>query len=197
MELLKSKLIEVMSRTLPMEKFEAWLYADEYVKDRILVSDLVLEMLSIDLRSKHAFSEIEKLCFYHYGKEEVKLFIVEMNCIEYVENPSKKGAGRFLDNVYKFYDWEDDYILFSQIDLFCSDWSMITDGYYLSGEFMLQFNKFVNDIMYKLENADMSKRLEVLNKGVCIENNCTVPQETSISVTPIVKHRKRWFQFWK
>ena len=60
MEEIKQLLFKLMSQNLSLNDFENWLYTDDYIKSQLLENEMIFELVSINLRSKHAIKELEK-----------------------------------------------------------------------------------------------------------------------------------------
>lgn len=111
MEQVKYKVFEVLSRTLSVEAFEQWLYADPYVAEHITDDELVLELMNLDFKSRFALHELEKLCFKYFDKEECLCAVVEYNCLKIVNEVSEIATHSAVKNICQYYVWEENYKL--------------------------------------------------------------------------------------
>lgn len=193
METLKQMLFQLLAQTLSLKEFEAWLYKDDYIKSHLLESEMIFELLSIDLRSKHAIHEIEKFCFNHFNKEECLVQIVKYNCELFLETKTDKAAENFIRNICYFYDWEDDYSLISHLYYLADDWDMVKDGYIDKQHVKIELVSYAESFLEKLLCSNVEESISLLKNG--IESRIITPEESTIEL--IEPKIKRWFQFWK
>ena len=166
MDKVKRMLFKVLSRTLSLEDFEAWLYNDNFVADNILKNEVILELLSINLRSKHAMHELEKFCSLYFEQEEYLVEIVKYNCQVLLKDHSDNAVENMINNISLFYDLEDDYFLISQIYWFGEEWSLAMDGYYSKNEAKGHLLDFIEAVLTKLSSKNKAEIVKTLHEGV-------------------------------
>lgn len=193
METLKQMLFQLLAQTLSMKEFEGWLYNDDYIKNHLLESEMIFELLSIDLKSKQGMYEIEKFCFNHFNEEECLVQIVKFNCELLLETKTDAAAEYFIRNICYFHDWDDDYSLISDIYYLADDWDLVTDGYINKQHFKNELFSFAEIFLDKLKGSNLEESILLLRKG--IENRIIIPAESSLELMD--PKNKRWFQFWK
>lgn len=193
METLKKMLFKLMSQTLSLEEFETWLYTDDYIKSQLLENEMIFELVTINLKSKHAFTELEKFCFNHFDKEECLVQIVKYNCEVYLDTKTDEAAENFIRNVCYFHDWNNDYSLISQIYYLADDWDLVLDGYADKQQVKNELFSYAEIFLEKLQKLDAEESIQLLRNGV--EFNNVIPEQPAIE--EIETENKRWFQFWK
>jgi len=193
MKKLKQMLFKLMSRTLSIKEFEAWLYNDEYIKSQLLENEMIFELLNIDLTSKHAFYELEKFCFSRFKKEECLIQVVRYNCEIYIEVKNDASAEIFFKNICYFYDWNDNYPLIKKIYNLKNDWDLALEGCIEKYHVKNDIFRFAQTFMTKLEGMTVKESIALLING--LEEKIEVIEESRVELcdTP----NKKWFQFWK
>ncbi|UBM60006.1 hypothetical protein LAG90_09055 [Marinilongibacter aquaticus] len=185
MDKVRYMLYKLMSRTLTLEEFETWLYNDEYVKNNLPSNGLILELLSINLRSKHALWELEKFCFENFSREECILEVVRSNCEKIRDGAGDQAIGDFISNIGRYYDWDEGYCLVSQVYWLGDEWSMAQEGYCSKSEVRRDILEFA---LVLLEKLDQNLDVKVLVDGIELSGT---GREFTLNKT------KKWFEFWK
>lgn len=193
MEQLKYKLFKVLSRTLSLEEFESWLYSDTYINDQILKNDLVLELVSMNFRSRQIMTDLDSFCFVHFDKEEILAAIVELNCEKYLQENSENSAENMINNICLYYNWDDDYSLISQFYWHREDWDLALEGCYSKNDIKNELDELVQKVIDQMSNTDIEGKKNILHEGIELEKD-----KNANSVVNEVNYKSRkWFQFWK
>lgn len=194
MKQLKNKLFEVLSRTLSIKEFEAWLYTDTYVNEHILEDERVLELLSINLKSAHAMAALNSFCFEYFAfdKEECLVAIVEFNCQKFLQNQGENSAQNMISNIGSHHDWDDNYTLIAQAYWYGDEWDLANDGYYSKRDVMHNLTEFAQTVLNKLSNASKEERKQLLIEGIEEKRHNIYPSNKELNQKP-----RKWFQFWK
>lgn len=193
METLKEMIFRLMSQTLSLKEFEAWLYDDDLIKSQLLENEVIFELVNIDLRSKHAFHELEKFCFKHFNKEECLVQIVRYNSEVLLEVKTDDAIETFMRNISHFHDWNTDYFLISQVYYLSDDWELVEVGYVDKEQLRNEFIGIAETFLKRLENMDVEESIQLLRNGVEISR--FIPEQPKNE--QIETDKKRWFQFWK
>lgn len=171
MEKLKEMLFMLMSQTLSLKEFETWLYEDDYIKSQLLKNKVIFELVSIDLRSGHAFYELEKFCFNYFNKEECLVQVMRYNSEMFLETRTEDAAEKFMRNVYRFHDWDTDYFLMSQVCFLSDDWELVDSGYMDGERLMNELSDIAEMFLKQLHSLNMEESIQLLRNGVEFRNN--------------------------
>ncbi|MDF3026929.1 MAG: hypothetical protein K0S23_1236 [Fluviicola sp.] len=193
METLKKMLFKLMSQTLSTKEFETWLYTDDYIKSQLLENEMIFELVSINLRSKHAFKELEKFCFNHFDQEECLVQIVKYNCEVYLDTKTDEATENFIRNICCFHDWNNDYSLISQIYYLADDWDLVLDGYTDKQQVKNELYSYAEIFLERLQKLDAEESIQLLRNGIEFKKVIPEPPKTDVIETK----SKGWFQFWK
>jgi hypothetical protein len=193
MKTLKEMIFRLMSQTLSLKEFETWLYADNYIKSQLLEDETIFELVSIDLRSKHAFHELQKFCFNHFDKEECLVQVVKYNSELLLETKTDAAAEKFMKSLYYFQDWNDDYSLITQIYYLTEDWEFVDYGYVDKQQLRNELFGIAETFVKQLEGLSVKESIQLFRKGV--EYQKAIPEEPAIK--RIENENKKLFQFWK
>lgn len=205
MDKVKNMIVKLISRALSMEEFEAWLYNDEYVNSHIVDDEDILELLSINLKSKYARAELEKYLYAKFEEEDCLIEQVKVNCEVLVSSDlMQKDFESFLHSLYRLHDWDKDYRLISQAYWFDDEWSLAMDGYSDRNRLEKEVLAYAEEVLQKLSKADKDEMLAILNEGVETKLTNDVTQTLNESIAsnnvPLAETKKRtrkWFEFWK
>lgn len=205
MDKVKNMIVKLISRALSMEEFEAWLYNDEYVNNHILDDEGILELLSINLKSKYARAELEKYLYAKFGEEVCLIEQVKVNCEVLVSSDlMQKDFESFLHSLYRLHDWDKDYRLISQAYWFDDEWSLAMDGYSDRNRLEKEVLAYAKEVLQKLSKADKDEMLEILNEGVEIKLTTEVTpalneskSPNNVSLAESKERTRKWFEFWK
>lgn len=193
MEKIKEMMFAVLSRTLSISEFENWLYSDPFVNTNILQNDLVWAILSINLKSKEAYGELQKVCDRYFDRLEFLFAVVENNAMKFLEDESPSGAMTFLSNVTQFYDWDDDYGLINQVKNIQYDWDLVLEGIYSKAEVLQALSSFIQSVLCVSDIGRIEEKRRVVMEGV--EWNLVSPAIAQMLVNK--NQNKKWYQFWK
>ena len=205
MDKVKNMIVKLISRALSMEEFEAWLYNDEYVNNHILDDEGILELLSINLKSKYARAELEKYLYAKFGEEDCLIEQVKVNCEVLVSSDlTQKDFESFLHSLYRLHDWDKDYRLISQAYWFDDEWSLAMDGYSDRNRLEKEVLAYAKEVLQKLSKADKDEIVEILNEGVEIKLTTEVTptlneskSPNNVSLDESKERTRKWFEFWK
>lgn len=208
MDKVKSMIVRLLSQDLSMKDFETWLYNDEYINNRILDDEDILELLFINLKSKNAKSELEKYLYGKFGEEIYIIEQVKVNCEVLLNSKiNQNDVYSFLSNIGRLYDWDKDYKLISQVYWFDDEWNLAMDGYSDKYRLKKEILAFAEGVLKRLSKADENGAIEVLNEGVEVKltNEITPTLNETISSSNIYvvesdtrkKRYRKWFEFWK
>lgn len=198
METLKQMLFKLLSRTLSMKEFEDWLYNDDYIKTHVLESEMIVELLSIDLRSKHAMHELEKFFFNHFNKEECLVQVVKYNCEMLLETKTDNALENFFQNICYFHNWDSQYVLIEDVYYLLNDWELTHDGYMDKRTMKNEICRFAEIVLEKLKELNLEESILLLINGFEIKTTFPEQLATKGNITIDTKlTRKKWFQFWK
>lgn len=197
MEQLKYKVFEVLSRTLSVEVFEPWLYADPYVAEHITDDDLVLELMNLDYRSKYIYNELEAIVLKYYSSAECLLGIIELNCKRFLERQDEDGAGEMLYYILLQQKWDEDYGLIDDIRRLDWDFDLAYDGYYSMADVLEVMVQFSSLLLEKLEGASPETRMQVLHEGIDMpppKYNYVIPRQPITEPLAFWKLVKEFFK---
>ncbi len=131
MDKVKNMIVKLISRALSMEEFEAWLYYDEYIKSRILDDEDILELLSINLKSKYARAELKKYLYAKFGEVDCLIEQIKVNCELLVSSDLlQEDFESFLQNLSGLHDWGKNYSLLNWRAL-NHIWQKLTTKWYI------------------------------------------------------------------
>lgn len=159
-------LFKLMSQTLSLKEFEAWLYDDDYIKSQLLENEVIFELVSIDLSSKHAFYELEKFCFNHFDKEECLVQVVRYNSEFLLEAKTDAAAEKFMTSLYHFQDWNDDYSLITQIYYLTEDWALADYGYVDKQQLRNELFGIAETFLTQLKGLSVEESIQLFRNGI-------------------------------
>lgn len=76
----------------------------------------------------------------------------------------------FIDNIYRFYDWDNDYNLMKQVYWLREEWDLATEGCISKEEAKETIHEFARMIVEKLAESKEDQRLQILKNGVKLCN---------------------------
>ncbi len=194
MKRLKKMLYKVLSRTISLEAFEAWLYADKYVNEQLLSNNLILELLSLNLRSKFAMMELETFCFKHFKREDFLVYLVKFNCEDFLGDKNDEGVDRFFENLDRFFNWEDDFKLINQFTNINDKWYLAKDGWISKSDVRNELIRFSSAVIENFLGSNEDERIKMLENGIILKVKMSHNKQTENTNQ---KPPKMWFQFWK
>lgn len=195
---LKKMLCKLLSRTLSMKEFENWLYYDDFIKSQIVKNDVIFELVSIDLRSKDAFVELEKFCFKHFNKEECLVKVVKYNCENLLETKTDDALESFFQNICYFHDWDLQYALIEDVYYLLNDWELTHDGYMDKRTMKNEVRHYAEIVLEKLNALNSEESVQLLING--FEIKTIIPEQLASKDNKTIETNltsKKWFQFWK
>lgn len=156
----------MLSRTLSPKAFEQWLYADPYVAEHITDDGFVLELMSLDYKSKYLYNELEAVVLKYYSSAECLLGIIEMSCKLFAKRQDEDGGGEMLYYILLYQKWDENYGLISDIRDLNWDFDLAYDGYYSMADVLEVMVQFSSLLLEKLEGASPETRMQVLHEGI-------------------------------
>lgn len=187
MDKLKYMLYKLMSRTLSLEEFGAWLYNDEYVIAHITDNELIFELMSLDLRTQSVMHELEKFCFSKFSREEFLIEVVRLNCEKILKSSEDDDIDAFIRNINHYHDWNDDYELVSQVYYgIADDWDLVSHGYLSKDMAVKSILEFAQTALEPLKG---DRALQVLSYGIDLSQDKVQSSEN--------QDGSKWFEFWK
>lgn len=188
---------KVLSRTLSMKEFEDWLYFVDFIKRQIVKNDMIFEFVTIDLRHRDAFVELEKFYVKYFGKEACLVDVLKYNCELLVHTKSDETIDIFFQNICQFQDWNTEYTLLADIHYLLYDWQLSHDGYFDPETTKNEIYHFAAIVCEKLNKLPLEESVGFLINGV--ETNTTTPKKEAASKGnpgETVLKRKKWFPFF-
>lgn len=205
MDKVKNMIVKLISRAISMEEFEAWLYNDVYVNNHILNDEGILKLVSINLKSKSARTELEKYLIEKFGEDVCLVEQVKMNCeILMSSQLMQSDLESFLSKICRLHNWDQDYRLISQVYWFEDEWRLAIDGYSSRSDVEKEILAFAKEVLQTLSNADKNEMLRILTEGIELNQKDIEPparnESTLLNKKPLIKQKKstrKWLQFWK
>jgi hypothetical protein len=166
---LKNKLFDLIARNISIEDFEQWLYNDDEILNKVVSDDFVLELINRDYGNKHVFTDLEKLCFQKYSKDEFLVYVIESVCKILSDEKDYNIIFSLLNELVRHYDFSDDYeLLFNFYCLHCE-----TDCGPFGSLERMKFIKKVNDyslkVLLKLIDKSYQEKLCFTVNGINID----------------------------
>ncbi len=196
MKELKNKIIKVMTRSLSIEDFGAWLYNNQFIRENIECNEMVLNLLLIDLKSKNALYDLNSFCLIFFKKEDYYLLIIKNWCEKIIENPTIENAIE-ITNSFVNNDSDDEFILLDSFSSFSYDLAYADDLYhYTSQDVLSNFLEFSEKVLSELESATYSEKNKLLTDGLRWD------LEETLGVKPIISKKIKspkfkWIKLWK
>lgn len=203
MDQIKNMIVKFLSRAITREEFEQWLYYDNYVNDRILFDDHILELLSINLRAKSASLELEKYLNDKFEEEDCLIEQVKVNCeVLMLSDRNPQDFAVFIGNLSKLHDWTNERGLLTQIYWFQTEWDLANDGYSDRQQVEKEILVFATEFLQKLHDSDKAAMIEVIQAGIKIPipkdtgepNNASKELHKTVAREP--KRISKWFKIW-
>ncbi len=193
MEQLKYKVFEVLSRTLSVEAFEVWLYADPYVAEHITDDEAIFELVNLNYRSRQILIELDSFFIKYFDKEECLISIVEFNCKLFLEIGSKDAVYKMVNNICLYHSWDDSYALLDWYNSFSMDLELAELGHYSMSELMNNLTLFCKEVIKVLNGADLETRKRILREGI----EEPLPSYNNVIDTQPKSQPRKWYQLWK
>ena len=191
MEALKQKLFDVLAKAITIEEFENWLYNNEGIASSINENDMLFDIISLNYRDRHIYSELEKYCHKYYDPEEYLVSLVESSCRKLVQMKTSEDVWPVIMHIGSFMDYDKDYWLLNQFYYMDDELSLSKQGYYKEKNVIADINKMAMEVLKELENLSMPAKIERLKKGIDMSQN---KENVKIDLNT---NFKKWYQFWK
>jgi hypothetical protein len=213
MKTLKEQLFRVLAGDLSTGRFETWLYAQDDLMEEVVRPGFMLDLVSLDYRSKFIYDELRSLVLSRYGKDEylmgttywISRIIIRSNSLNEILNSIIK-----LNWIYG-YDME--YGLFLQFYYLDDAFDLSMAGIVSSNKSnILEVKELASNIVWAFDNLIFQEQVDILYTGIVLngDNPETIVEVdwdnfdfgTAHEVVPnssreVSVKRKKWYEFWK
>lgn len=166
MEAIKQNIFDVLIERITLEAFEEWLYHDRKVHDLIETNSFVLDVVSIDFRSKNALYDLEKLVGDQWNHQEFLMCYVEFAAKEMYEQGNTFDVQKTIGDLASRYEFESDDQLLSQFYWLAEELDMNqTFGNYTQSELDTEVRTFGAVILQTLSGKSIENKIEILKSG--------------------------------
>lgn len=190
MKELRKMIIAVLSNAISVEEFEEWMYKDPFVNSNV-EDEFVLELLSIDFRSRHARHELENVAFLLVSKEEVIMSVIQQACSEFIEKRTDESVELLFDAIIPYYEWDCDYFLVEQFYWLVSEWELSRDGYAQKPVVKKDIEELATAVLHVFDHHSLEAGILLVRRGAKVKSQRVIHH--------VVKEPSpnKWYQFWK
>lgn len=137
------KITETLGGFTSLEKFESWLYLNEYISNRVENDEVVLELLSINFKKRRAIEELERFYFKTFNKEDYILKTIELCLNDMIPEYRSHSIEHFFSLSYKMYNQTGfEYEIIDKITSYMYDYDEVNESYYPLEKFIESFKSF-------------------------------------------------------
>lgn len=165
MERLKIEIVKYLSGLITLNEFEEWLYNDEFIKESIEINEDVLEVVSIDYRSKHAGAILHSFFISKYTEEELLILLLEVRSIYFINEPNLQNMEDFLRRINSYISWDSDYQLIENFYWLINDLESLDYKRVALSEVYSSLIELCELISEKFENASIEEKITYLKDG--------------------------------
>lgn len=174
---IKNKTLSALAGELKIIEFEAWLYEDEWVNNRLAQDQMVYELVTINFKAEDVRDTLSAFCSKYFREEECLVAKVEYNSRRILECTDTDLVKKYIAEIADRENWFD-YELVVKFYLLNESFLFSEDGFNSLELVLKQTMQIAQCTLENFESCTVNRKVEMLVKGINCNRNSDQPKQT-------------------